>query len=125
MKITYLMGAVLAALAIGCVAAMAASPDLVTSALHLATLPDAVMAMSLLPMSGHHALQDPKNVALVAARPRGLIMRPRMDAGDAGKILAELQKTFNDFKNANDERIKGVEKNCRRRSTRSTPGWKR
>lgn len=110
MKTIYLMGAVIAALAIGCVAAMAASPDLATSALHLATLPDAVMAMSLLPMAGRNALQNPANVALVAARPRGLIMRPRMDASDAGKILAELQKTFNDFKNANDERIKGVEK---------------
>lgn len=47
--------------------------------------------------------------ALLNPRARGLV-GVRADAGDATKILNELKTTFEAFKDANDERLKGVEK---------------
>jgi HK97 family phage major capsid protein len=49
-----------------------------------------------------HALLNPR-------RARGLV-GVRADAGDATKILNELKTAFEAFKDANDQRIKGVEK---------------
>ncbi len=47
--------------------------------------------------------------ALLNPRARGLV-GVRADAGDATKILNELKTTFEAFKDANDQRIAGVEK---------------
>jgi len=49
-----------------------------------------------------HALLNPR-------RPRGLV-GVRADAGDANKILSDLQKTFETFKQENDSRLKGIDK---------------
>ena len=44
----------------------------------------------------------------LANPPRAVFARPRADAGgDPGKILADLQKAFSDFKAENDTRLKG------------------
>lgn len=49
-----------------------------------------------------HALLNPR-------RTRGLV-GVRADASDANKILADLQKTFDAFKQENDARLKGIDK---------------
>jgi len=51
---------------------------------------------------GAFALANP-----LAARPRAVTTAPRADANDPKKLLAELQKAFEDFKAANDEKLKG------------------
>lgn len=44
------------------------------------------------------------------ARARGVILRPRADASDAGKILAELKQTFETFKAERDKEIADIKK---------------
>lgn len=59
--------------------------------------------------AGAFALANP-SAALAA--PRAIqSFRPRADGADPARILAELKKTFEDFKAENDTRLKAVEKN--------------
>jgi HK97 family phage major capsid protein len=93
MRTLAVIGAVLAALAIGVCVAQAASPDLLNHAAQQ-FLADPMLAMSLVPLSLHkqvdgHALwAQPKQ--LVGVRTRGLI-GVRADASDATKIFTELK----------------------------------
>lgn len=108
MKIRYLIGAVVAAMAIGLSVALAAQPDLAT---HFLSMPHEMqLGLGLVPMVAHHALVDVQRVPLVSARPRGLIMAPRMDASDATKILNELKTTFEAFKAENNKEIADLKK---------------
>lgn len=113
MKLSYVLGALCLALVVG-VGLAHAGVDIspLNHAVHLGLSPDVTLAMTLLPMAGReaHALVNPAGMPLVPARPRGLVLPPRADVSDANKILAELQKTFAEFKTANDDRLKGVEK---------------
>ncbi|MGZ8286132.1 MAG: phage major capsid protein [Allosphingosinicella sp.] len=49
-------------------------------------------------------------LALAAARPRAVFAAPRADVSDPKVLLAELKKTFEDFKAKNDERLVQAEK---------------
>lgn len=88
-------------------AAMVAAAVLsVTPAFAMGELVQAVTAVpAALPAAiaaGAFALANP-----LAARPRAVVMNPRADANDPKKLLADLQKAFEDFKSANDEKLKG------------------
>src|SRR5690606_22337941 len=48
------------------------------------------------------------STVLLNARARGLV-GVRADTGNANKILAELQKTFEDFKAEREAELKGIE----------------
>jgi len=52
-------------------------------------------------VAGAFALADP-----LMARPRAVSAAPRADASDPKKMLADLAKAFEDFKAANDEKLK-------------------
>lgn len=52
-------------------------------------------------VAGAFALADP-----LMARPRAVSAAPRADASDPKKMLADLTKAFEDFKAANDEKLK-------------------
>lgn len=112
MKLFLALGAVISALTIGVCAAHAGSLDIGNVLPHIDNFPDFALAMSFMPMAGRqaHALVMPDKVPLVHARPRGLIGMPRADAGDAKKILAELQQTFEAFKASNEEELKELKK---------------
>lgn len=109
MKMFALVGAAFAVLTLGVCAAVAADPTMFQTF----AISDAALAMSLLPMAGReaHALVNPDfKPPLVHARARGLVLGARVDAGDVGKILAELQKAFNDFKVERDKEVSDINK---------------
>jgi HK97 family phage major capsid protein len=110
MKIMLVAGAIVAALLFGVTASLAGAPDFLH---HLAgAVPggDAMLALGIVPAVAQHALVDQAKSPLVYARPRGLVLSPRMDASDASKILNELRTTFEEFKAANNKEIADLKK---------------
>lgn len=91
MKIGYLF----AGLALAALAAVCLFPSVADSAHHLAT-----------------AYSHPATMAMgmMGASFRGVSLA-RADAGDANKILNELKTTFEQFKAAHEEELKGIKKN--------------
>lgn len=111
MKIDMLIGAALAVLLVGVTATFAShQPDLFHQAISLVADGHMSMALGAVPAVASHALIDTARSPLVYARPRGLVLAPRMDASGADKIMAELQKAFSEFKSSNDKDIADLKK---------------
>ena len=111
MKIGMFIGAALAALLVGVTVAFAAhQPDILHHAVTLLTDSHVTMAMGALPVLGSNALRDPASTQLVYARPRGLVLSPRMDGSDATKILNELKQTFEQFKAEHTKEVADLKK---------------
>ena len=91
MKIGYLF----AGLALAALAAVCLFPSAAESVHHLATA------------YSHHATMA---MGMMGASFRGVSLA-RADAGDANKILTELKTTFEQFKAAHEEELKGIKKN--------------
>lgn len=102
MKMFALLGAALAALCVGVAVAFAADASLSHQLVPFVSQLDPMLAVCLAPMAPH------ASVAL-NNRARGLV-GARLDGGNATQILNELKTTFEQFKAANEDRIKGIDK---------------
>lgn len=112
MKLSYMLAAFAAAMVIG-VGFAYAGADLshLNSAMHLGLSPDAMLAMTFLPMAGReaHALVDRSAMPLVHARARG-VMSVRADASDATKIFAELKTAVEAMRAEHEKEIADLKK---------------